>query len=265
MRAARALTTLDGVGSGDHVYWMADTGPGLFVGLEPFAADGALFGDRLVIVGSPGLLAEVKRLRAVPASTVMINAWETAGPLASAVEHEMRRAKDAGFHSARVLACREPGTHGRTELLDSELGLDEVAARSGATVVCAYLPGPWNGAELEQIMCVHPQTLGSRPGLPGFHMFRSGSKGWKVTGVIDSDGAHAFGSVLRAAVLHTPAVRLCFGEVDLIDAAGMRALVDAALHLPDRSVVIEGANRLVRMSWELSGFAVPEVPVEVLG
>ncbi|MFD3548848.1 MEDS domain-containing protein [Streptomyces sp. NPDC058655] len=268
MRSARALATLDEVGVGDHVCWIVDRAAGFPAASDPFVADGALFGDRVVVVGSPGPLAEVRRLRSFPASAVVIDPFVTAGSVVAAVGQEVKRASRDGFRSVRVLACRE-AREGRSPdmpaLLDSELGLDEVAALYGATVVCAYLPGSWDALDLEQVMCVHPQTLGSRPGLPGFHMFRSGSEGWKVTGVIDSDGAQAFGSVLRAAAQHTSAIRLCFAGVELIDAAGMRALVDAAQHLPDRSVVVEGANRMVRLSWELSGFAVPEVPVEVLG
>ncbi|MBT2404938.1 MEDS domain-containing protein [Streptomyces sp. ISL-87] len=268
MRGMRALATLDEVEVGDHVCWVIDDARGLATDSAPFVADGALFGDRLVLVGAPGPLAEVRKLRAFPSSAVVIDPFETAGSIVSAVYQELKRASREGFRSVRVLACRGSGgdaSPGMPALLESELGLDEVAALSGATVVCAYLPGTWDAAELEQVMCVHPQTLGNRPELPGFHMFRSGSEGWKVTGVIDSDGAHAFGSVLRAAALHTPAIRLRFEDVELIDAAGMRALVDAALHLPDRTITVEGANRIVRLSWQLSGYSVPEVPVEVLG
>ncbi|WP_411103000.1 MEDS domain-containing protein [Streptomyces sp. cmx-4-9] len=264
MRAVKALATLDGVAPGDHVCWKVDDRHGLAGGLEPFVADGTLFGDRLVIVGSTSSLKEVGRLRSVPESAVMIDAREQGGSLALTVDHEVQRAKEAGITSTRVLACREPGAEALAGLVHQELGLDESAALSGATVVCAYLPGPWGAGELEQVMCVHPQTLGSRPGLPGFQMFRTGSEDWKVSGVIDSDGAQAFGTVLRAASLRTPSIRLRFDEVTLMDAAGMRALVDAATHLPGRCVVIEGANRIVKLSWELSGYAVPEIPVEVL-
>nr|WSX53421.1 MEDS domain-containing protein [Streptomyces sp. NBC_00974] len=253
---------------GDHVCWVIDEARGLSTDSAPFVADGSLFGDRIVLVGSPGPLARVRELRSFPSSAVVIDPFETAGSVVAAVDQELKRASREGFRSVRVLACRESegsASPGMPALLDSELGLDEVAALGGATVVCAYLPGSWDALELEQVMCVHPQTLGIRPELPGFHMFRAGSEGWKVTGVIDSDGAHAFGSVLRAAALHTPAIRLRFDEVEMMDAAGMRALVDAALHLPDRSVTVEGANQIVKLSWELSGYSVPEIPVEVLG
>lgn len=268
MRGTRALATLDDIDVGDHACWVVDGTRLLSTGSAPYVADGALFGDRFVLVGSVGSLAEVRRLRPLPASAVVIDPLESSGSVVAAIDQELKRARREGFRSVRVLVCREsksdaPG--GMAALLDSELGLDEIAALGGATVVCAYLPGSWDALELEQVMCVHPQTLGSRPELPTFHMFRSGSEGWKVTGVIDSDGAHAFGSVLRAAALHTSAIRLCFEDVELIDAAGMRALVNAALHLPDRSVTVEGANRIVRLTWQLSGYATPEIPVEVRG
>ncbi|MFJ9344512.1 MEDS domain-containing protein [Streptomyces sp. NPDC101733] len=260
---------MDEIDVGDHACWVIDGVRRLSTDAAPYVADGALFGDRVVLVGSADPVAEVRRLGSFPASAVVIDPFETAGSVVAAVDRELRRARREGFRSVRVLACRESGDcgtpAGMAALLDSELGLDEIAAAGGATVVCAYLPGSWDAPQLEQVMCVHPQTLGTRPALPAFHMFRSGSEGWKVRGVIDSDGAHAFGSVLRAATLNARAVRLCFEDVELIDAAGMRALVDAALHLPDRSVTVEGANRTVRRSWQLSGYAVPEIPVEVLG
>lgn len=47
----------------------------------------------------------------------------------------------------------------------------------------------------------------------------------------------------------------------MIDAAGMHALVDAARHLPDRRILVEGANETVRLCWELAGYAAPGVPV----
>ncbi|GGZ81975.1 hypothetical protein GCM10010371_47060 [Streptomyces subrutilus] len=268
LRAARALATLDEVEAGDHVCWVMDGARRFSADADAFIADGALFGDKVVVVGSPASVAGVRQLSTFPPSAVLIDPVRTRGSVVAAVQQEAKRASSEGYRSLRVLACRQSGAGSAPEtatLLDGELGLEEMAALGGATVVCAYLPGPWAASALEQIMCVHPQTLGRRPALPGFHMLRSGSEGWRVTGVIDSDGAQAFGSVLRAAALHTSAVRLRFDEVDLIDAAGMRALVDAALHLPDRSVIVEGANRTVRLSWELSGFAVPDVPVEVLG
>ncbi|MFD3871892.1 MEDS domain-containing protein [Streptomyces sp. NPDC058623] len=264
MRAVKALATLDGVVPGDHVCWKVDGAPGLTGGLESFVADGTLYGDRLVIVGSPTSLTEVGRLRSVPESVVMIDTREEPGSLALTVDREVQRARNAGYPTTRVLACREPGARGLDGLVDEELGFDETAALSGATVVCAYLPGSWSRAEWEAVMCVHPQTVGSRPELPGFQMFRLGNEDWKVSGVIDADGAHAFATVLRSAFRRASRIRLRFDEVKLIDAAGMRALVDAATHLPDRRVIIEGANRLVKLSWDLSGYAGPRTPVEVL-
>ncbi|MER6076488.1 STAS domain-containing protein [Streptomyces sp. NPDC001817] len=53
---------------------------------------------------------------------------------------------------------------------------------------------------------------------------------------------------------------LCYA-LDFLDAAGMSALADAAKHLPDHKVVLEGTNETVRLAWELSGFADPSIPV----
>ena len=52
--------------------------------------------------------------------------------------------------------------------------------------------------------------------------------------------------------------------LELMDAAGMRTLAGAAGAFPGRSVVVEGANPLVRKCWELLGYDDPAVPVELV-
>jgi hypothetical protein len=73
------------------------------------------------------------------------------------------------------------------------------------------------------------------------------------------DPARLGGSLLA----QTATVRLLCHTVDFFDAAGMSALADAARHLPDRKVILEGTNETVRLAWELSGFAVPDIPVVI--
>ncbi|MYT20877.1 hypothetical protein GTW69_11340, partial [Streptomyces sp. SID7760] len=108
---------------------------------------------------------------------------------------------------------------------------------------------------------VHPHEMGTRAERPAFRMFSTGVGSWSVDGVIDSQGAAAFNAALRATLRYTPRMRLCFGRLEMIDAAGMGALVEAANHLPGRHVVVEGANETVRLCWELAGYAAPGVPV----
>ena len=61
--------------------------------------------------------------------------------------------------------------------------------------------------------------------------------------------------------MQAPALKLCLDTLQMIDAAGMHALVDAARHLPDRRILVEGANETVRLCWELAGYQGAAVPV----
>lgn len=79
--------------------------------------------------------------------------------------------------------------------------------------------------------------------------------------MIDSECADAFNTAARAAIRRSSKVKMRFDALDMIDAAGMHALVDAARHLPDRRIVVEGANETVRLCWELAGYATAGVPV----
>lgn len=255
MRTARTLATLDEAGTGDHVCQVLDSGDDVMDRSRAFVADGALFGDKVVIVG-PGLGA------AGSSAQLVLDPARLDGPLIAAVRREAVSADREGFRTLRVLHHVTPSSwpHGPEELLRSELDLEAFAADSGALVTCAYGAG-WDASTLEEIRCVHPHHLGSRPASPAFQVYRTGKDGWTVNGVIDAEGAHAFGDILRTLLAQSVTVRLLCHGLEFFDAAGMSALADASRHLPDRKVVLEGANETVRLTWELSGFAVPGIPV----
>ncbi|MEU6770305.1 MEDS domain-containing protein [Streptomyces sp. NPDC046759] len=256
MRAPRTLATLDEVETGDHVCQVLDRTDHVIDRSRSFVADGALYGDKVVIVGPPlEAGSEFAQLVLDPA--------RLDGSLLAAVRREAANADREGFRSLRVLHhvgpdCRPERTK---ELLRSELDLEEFAADTGALVVCAYSGADRDPSLLEQIRCVHPHSLGSRPTAPAFHVYRTGKEGWTVNGIVDSEGAVAFGSILCALLAQKATVRLLCHALEFFDAAGMSALADAARHLPDRKVVLEGTNDTVRLTWQLSGFAVPEIPV----
>ncbi|MEU0675837.1 MEDS domain-containing protein [Streptomyces sp. NPDC006172] len=262
MRAARGLTTLDEVESGDHVCQLLAPAETAGERSRAFVADGALFGDKVVIVGPDGGTA--RRLPGTPAP-VVIDPARLEGSLLAAVRREAENAGREGFRALRILRHVRADLTGAPPdgMLQSELDLEEFAADSGAMVLCTYRPADWDPPTLDQVTCVHPHHVGSRPAAPGFRVFRTGEGHWTVTGVIDSAGAAAFGAVLRNLVAHAPSVRLMCHELEFFDAAGMSALADAARYLPDRQVIIEGANETVRLCWQLSGFAAPEVPVVI--
>ncbi|MEU7306313.1 MEDS domain-containing protein [Streptomyces sp. NPDC007189] len=256
MRATRTLATLDEVGAGDHVLQVLDVADDVVDCSRAFLADGALFGDKVLIIGSAS--------RASAAfAPVVLDPARLDGSLISAVRREAASAEREGYRSLRVLhqaTC--DGSAGSAErLLRSELDLEEFAADSGALVVCAYPRGDGGAGAPEHAGCVHPHHLGSRPASPAFQVYRTGKDGWTVSGVVDADGAPAFAAVLGTLLEQTATVRLLCHGLDFLDAAGMSALADAARRLPDRKVVLEGTNETVRLAWELSGFADPSIPV----
>ncbi|WP_053712278.1 MEDS domain-containing protein [Streptomyces sp. NRRL B-3648] len=256
MRAPRTLTSLDEADSGDHVCQMLDPADDVIDRSRAFVADGALHGDKVVIVGPvprtesgfPRVVLDPARLR---------------GSLLAAVRREAATAGRQGFRSLRVLHHVGPGCcpEQAEELLRSELDLEEFAADTGALVVCAYHGPDWDLPTLQRIGCVHPHWLGSRPVSPAFRVFRAGKESWAVNGIVDSDGAAAFGAVVCALLAQAATVRLLCHTLEFFDAAGMSALADAVRLLPDRKIVLEGGNDTVRLCWELSGFAGPDVPV----
>ncbi|MEU3830509.1 MEDS domain-containing protein [Streptomyces sp. NPDC029080] len=247
---------MDEVDTGDHVCHLLDRGDDVIDRSRAFVADGALHGDKVVIVG-PASRAESEF------APLVLDPARLRGSLLSAVRREAATADREGFRSLRVLHHVVPGPRAERngEWLRSELDLEEFAADTGAMVVCAYSGADWDLPALQQISCVHPHHVGGRPVSPAFRVYRTEREGWTLTGTVDSDGAVAFRTILCTLLAHTPAVRLLCQSLEFFDAAGMSALADAARHLPDRKVILEDTNETVRLAWKLSGFAIPDIPV----
>ncbi|MDW4904230.1 MEDS domain-containing protein [Streptomyces sp. ADMS] len=258
MRSARTLAAFDDVVLGDHVCWHRDSTASTPADVLTYVADGALYGDKIVVVGSTGAASGLAR-DAVPAASVILDFPRVADSdsVLAAVRREARTAAREGYRSVRVLTERVPAAapSGTEELVAQELKLDEFASESNAIVVCAFRPSQWDVPTLEHVAGVHPHEMGMRAERPAFRMYSTGADSWSVDGVIDSECADAFNTAVRAAIRCSPRVKLRFDTLDMIDAAGMHALVDAAGHLPDRRIVVEGANETVRLCWELAGYA----------
>ena len=229
-----------------------------------YVADGALYGDKIVVVGSAGATSGLAR-DAVPSASVILDFPRVADPdsVLAAVRREARTAAREGYRSVRVLTERWPAAalSGAEELVAQELKLDEFASESNAIVVCAFRQSQWDVSTLEHVAGVHPHEMGIRAERPAFRMYSAGADSWSVDGVIDSECADMFNVAVRATIRCSHRVKLRFDALDMIDAAGMHALVDAARHLPGRRIVVEGANETVRLCWELAGYATAEMPV----
>lgn len=190
---------------------------------------------------------------------------EAIGPL---VSREAHAAGGQGFRALRVLARMEymwPGPGPAPDrVARHELDLDAVVAGGSAIMVCSYRTDHFAPGVLHLAKGVHPQHLGtSRPVAPNFRMFSQGPDCWSVSGVVDAEGAEAFGVAVGELAARFPVLRLRCEEMELIDAAGMRALAAAAGH-PGRRVVVSGAGGTVRRAWDLLGLhqACPQVEMD---
>jgi anti-anti-sigma regulatory factor len=263
MRSARTVPTLDPVDVGDHVCWLVDANEDFAGTARAFLADGKLFGDKVLIVGTTGITDRPRTLPE-PGAGNRNRAWEPEAVLGVAPEAMLgvvRREADAasrqGFRALRVLARMDqvwPAGASPAQVARHELGLDALVAAGGALVVCAYHRSGFARASLAQTVGVHPHQLGMGPVMPDFRMFSAGTDCWSVSGVVDGDGATAFRTAVSELLALSAVVRLRCEGLELMDAAGMRALLDATAPYPDRRVVLEGTNATVRRCWALLGY-----------
>jgi anti-anti-sigma regulatory factor len=271
VRIARSVPTLDPVDVGDHVCWLV--GPGEdYVGMAgAFVADGALFGDKVLVVGShddrwPRLGPADDLVVVDPGAEHVGGGWD-ADAMLGVVRREADTACRQGFRALRVLAQMEyvwPAGARPDQVAGHELSLEALTADGGMIVVCAYQRDRFGPTALEQAAGVHPQHVGGRGFVtPGFRMFSAGTDCWSVIGVVDAEGAAAFHAAVGQLALRSATVRLRCEGLELMDAAGMEALAMVARERPGRRVLVQGANETVRRCWSLLGYDVPEVPVEM--
>ncbi|GAA2123951.1 hypothetical protein GCM10009759_75350 [Kitasatospora saccharophila] len=264
------MATLDPVEAGDHVCWPVGPGDDFTATARAFAADGALFGDKVLLIGASesrwSLDGTPQGVVVDPGAERTGGAGWDAAALLDFVCREADAATRQGFRALRVLARMDrvwPGGASPQEIARHELELDALVLARGAVVVCAYHRAGFRPALLEQAAGVHPHHLGTRAEMPGFRMYSAGTDCWSVSGVVDSDGADSFRTVLDELVARSATVRLRCDGLELMDSAGMRALVAAACKVPGRRIVIEKADETFRRCWSLLGYDVPQIPVEL--
>ncbi|RPE31893.1 MEDS domain-containing protein [Kitasatospora cineracea] len=263
------MPTLDPVEAGDHVCWLVGPDDDFTATARAFAADGALFGDKVLLIGAPNArwaLAGAPGVVVDPVAERAGGAAWNATVMLDLVHREAETASRQGFRALRVLARMDrvwPGGASPREIARHELDLDHLALARAAVVVCAYHRDSFRPGVLEQAVGVHPHHLGTRTEMPGFRMYSAGTDCWSVSGVVDSDSADTFRTALDELVTRSATVRLRCEDLELVDAAGMRALVDAARAVPGRRIVIEKADETFRRCWSLLGYDAPQIPVEL--
>jgi anti-anti-sigma regulatory factor len=269
VRIARSVASLALVDVGDHVCWAVPAKADFRRAASAYLTDGTRLGDKIMVLGSP---SRSWRLELPASHDVLVDpsardvGWET-DDLVSLVRHEAEEAGRQGFRALRVLAHMDrfwpAGTTPR-QVADHELRLDAVIGGSAATVVCAYARSGFLPDILGQAATVHPHFVGDRDAAPSFQVFSGGEDCWNVSGVVDADGAAAFHTAVTELLRTTDTLRLRCHDLELMDAAGMRALAEASGSYPGRTIIVEDANPLVRKCWELLGYDTQAVPVELV-
>jgi anti-anti-sigma regulatory factor len=285
VRLARSVATLDRVDVGDHVCWVVDADEDFAETAGAFLDDGALAGDKVLVIGSGGtdwdrrtatrglVVLDPVALGSGAGQVGPISRVDWDAALLGRVRDEAEAACREGFRALRVLAQMQhvwPGGADAGQVAGHELSLDALAAErggrssGGAIVVCAYPRDLFSPTILEQAVGVHPQHLGNRqPVSLSFRIFSQGPDSWSVSGVVDAEGAAAFRAAVSELLTRSETVRLSCADLALMDAAGMRALARASGEHPGRRVVLRGANPMVRRCWSLLGYDDSKAQVEM--
>ncbi|MEE4540404.1 MEDS domain-containing protein [Streptomyces sp. V4-01] len=263
------MASLAPVGVGDHVCWAVPAKADFQRAALAYLTDGTRLGDKIMVVGSPSRSWRLD-LRGPQGVLVDPSAcdvdWD-ANALVSLLRQEAEEAGRQGFRALRVLAHMDhfwPAGLTPRQVADHELRLDAVIGASAAMVVCAYAGSGFLPDVLGQAATVHPHFAGDRDAAPSFQVFSAGEDCWNVSGVVDADGAPAFHTAVTELLRTTDTLRLRCQGLELMDAAGMQALVEASGAHPGRTIMVEDANPLVRKCWELLGYDSPAVPVELV-
>jgi anti-anti-sigma regulatory factor len=278
------LRTLPTATPGEHVCWLIQAEHEYDEGERALIADGSAAGDRILIVGGA---ADAARIAGAERHVTVFAPQADASPRQTvrSVAGEVRRAAQAAERDGRalrVLARMErlvmPGTS-LEELMVHEVGVGEAIAGRTASLVCAYRQEQHSNALLADLAVMHdrivgahgalggeppaPGSGGGRDARPGFHIGFDAAGQWLLRGVVDLDGARAFSAALKAALALSPHLVLQCDTLEMISAAGLRALVETVTETQGSAVVLTGATRIVRRVWALSGYGAAGIAVEV--
>lgn len=183
----------------------------------------------------------------------------------TAVRERVHRARRDG-RAPWVLASMEQLTSPDApvaEVVAIELELAELAADTRTGVVCAYRGALWRPALLGDIAPVHSRVVGITPDVSGFRLRPTGAHGYTLEGSVGFESLRAFTTALRGALLRSPNLQLHCEQLELIDAAAWRAMVETVAAAPGTSVLLKHANETVRAAWLMSGYGDAGVAVQV--
>ncbi len=228
-------------------------------------AHSARSGSRLLIVGAVPRGAGDSGRVSVLEPPRGVGSGERPSAVFRTLRDEVHAVRRSG-QSLRVLARMEylasPQASLR-ELVMHEMELGELAARGGTSVVCAYSQLVWNAHIIRDLAAVHSRVMGERPPETGFRLTRADAEGWSLEGSVGFESLRAFSAAVDGALARTPRVRLRCAGLELIDAAGLQALVETVRQTPGGSVLLEQVNETVFAAWQMSGYEALGAAIEV--
>lgn len=257
-----AISALRALDPGEHVCWQVGSPAEYAEGRRELVAHAARVGGHLLVVGAADVVAPSPCV-----SVIEPGPWAATARRAQvldAMRTELFEARRASA-SVRVLAGMEHLARPQSpfeDVLVYEMDMARLAADTGATLVCAYSRGSWARQDLLDLAAVHSRIVGTEPDMPSFRMVRLEANRWSLEGSIGLESRRAFSAALRAALLCGPHLRLWCARLELIDAAGLRTLVET-VGKTTGTVVIEQASPMVATVWRMSGYAALVPAIEV--
>jgi hypothetical protein len=236
--------------AGEHVCWQVRSAKDYADGEHELITHARRAGGGVLVLGGARALAT----RPLPAGDPAMLA-------------DLRRQAHAARRDGRllwVLATMEQLTRPEADLHEvvaCELELAELAAETDAGIVCAYQTDRWHSDTLGDLATVHSRVVGLEDDMTGFHLRYARASGYRIEGTVGYECVRAFAAALRGALRRSPRVTLGCERLELIDAAGWRALVEAVADVPGAQVVLDGANETILETWHLSGYATPGITV----
>jgi anti-anti-sigma regulatory factor len=265
MRRTGAPAELDRLTGGEHVGWMVKERSQFRELAARCLVQGALMGEKPFLFepgqgsrsGLPRRLPDRSSIATIDPSLEFFGAdGLNAQAMYRVVRRQAALASEQGYRGLRVLAdmnwLLDMGLAGR-DIARFEQGLDEVAADTGATIVCAYRWQSKRAADLAEVMSVHPHGLGTVPQDLGFRIWTSGADRWHLAGQVDLRSAQAFPAALATAAEGRDRLRLECAGLDFIDVGGIRAIARLASGTTVR-ITVEAAGETLRRCWKLTGW-----------
>ena len=273
MRHSGLLQEHDALTNADDVGWVYDDLSSFTEAAQRFLAQGLARGDRLLCVGDG--LAEEFRLAGEPFGSLTelvargalsfrpVSGAYADGRVMRADEQRacydaaVRSAQDAGYRGLRIVAeltALAGSETARAGLVTWEHVADEyIASGSGMAALCAYARSGLSDEALADVAAVHPQVHAPHQP-PSFRIWFDGPRA-ALAGTVDTFAADRLARVLAGSPVLGPVASLDLSGLEVVDAAGARALARWAAPLVGRGAAVHlpGApSPLVRI-WSLLG------------